>query len=388
MTELARETSSGKVLVVDDDDNVRSAIARCLSKSGFSVTEAAHPASALLALESGGFETVVSDISLPGFDGIELLRRVRSTDLDLPVVLVTGSPSLESAIQAVQHGAFRYATKPIDWHALQLTVRQAVAMNTLARVRRQLLRPSGNSSLQIGDRSGLEARFGSALDQLHLVFQPIVSWSEQRVYAYEALMRSLEPSLPHPGALLDAGERLGRLLDLSRVVRRQAHAACSQLPNDTFLFVNLHPNDLDDPTISDAGAAEIAGGKIVYEITERARLEQVKAPRARVERLRELGYRIAIDDLGAGYAGLTTLASLEPEIVKLDMELVRGIDASPVRQQLVGSMVHLCKTMGMQVIAEGVETEAERDTLVAQGCNLLQGYLFARPARQFVQLFA
>jgi EAL domain-containing protein (putative c-di-GMP-specific phosphodiesterase class I) len=104
----------------------------------------------------------------------------------------------------------------------------------------------------------------------------------------------------------------------------------------------------------------------------------------RIERLRRLGYSLAIDDLGAGYAGLTSLTKLEPEVVKLDMSLVRGIDASHKKQHLVSSMVRVCVDLGMTVVTEGVETTEERETLISLGCDVLQGYFFGRPQRGFV----
>jgi EAL domain-containing protein (putative c-di-GMP-specific phosphodiesterase class I) len=102
-----------------------------------------------------------------------------------------------------------------------------------------------------------------------------------------------------------------------------------------------------------------------------------------VTRLRTLGYRIAIDDLGAGYAGLTSFAQLEPEVVKVDMSLVRGIDGSPMKQKLVRSIISLCTELGIQLVAEGIETPGERDSLISLGGDLCQGYLFARPGRGF-----
>ncbi len=98
-----------------------------------------------------------------------------------------------------------------------------------------------------------------------------------------------------------------------------------------------------------------------------------------MSQLRELGFRIAVDDLGAGYAGLSSFALLEPDIVKLDMTLVRDVDRSSVKQKLVASMASLCRDMGLLTVAEGVETQAERDTLIHLGCDLLQGFYFARP---------
>ena len=103
----------------------------------------------------------------------------------------------------------------------------------------------------------------------------------------------------------------------------------------------------------------------------------------RIAALRGMGFRIAIDDLGAGYAGLTSFTLLEPDVVKLDMELVRGIDTHRTKQSIVTSMVTLCHEMHVEVVAEGVETSAERDVLVDLGCDLLQGYLFAKPGPPF-----
>jgi EAL domain-containing protein (putative c-di-GMP-specific phosphodiesterase class I) len=122
---------------------------------------------------------------------------------------------------------------------------------------------------------------------------------------------------------------------------------------------------------------------VVLEITERSSLDTVADLRSKVARLREMGFRIAVDDLGAGYAGLTSFALLEPEIVKLDMTLIRGVHQSRTRQKLIRSMTALCKDMGMLVVGEGVETLEERETLRELGCDLLQGYLFAKPGAAF-----
>jgi hypothetical protein len=123
--------------------------------------------------------------------------------------------------------------------------------------------------------------------------------------------------------------------------------------------------------------------RIVLEITERWSLERFHDVGERIRALRDLGFRVAVDDLGAGYAGLTSFARLRPEIVKLDMSLIRGVNDDPTRQHLIRSLNGACRDLGIRVVAEGVETKEERDTLVALGSNLLQGYLFSKPARAF-----
>ena len=145
--------------------------------------------------------------------------------------------------------------------------------------------------------------------------------------------------------------------------------------------------ELDDDSLISADAPlSRHAARVVLEITERAPLEKIRDVTARVAQLRALGYRIAVDDLGAGYAGLTSFAHLEPEVVKVDMSLIRGIDRSPMKQKLLRSIVGLCRDLGIEMIAEGIETEAERDALVRLGGDLCQGYLFARPDKPWAAI--
>lgn len=192
------------------------------------------------------------------------------------------------------------------WH-------RAVRLGQMARLKRAALGLAGVDGHLVGDRAGLRVCSERALDTLHPAFQPIVDWSARRVIAYEALMRSAEPMLPHPGAVLGAAERLDRVFDVGRAMRARTVADAARLPGEADIFVNLHPRELLDDELYDAGAplSEHAG-RVVLEITERATLDHVPNVEARVARLRKLGFRLAIDDLGAGYAGLNSLVQLQP----------------------------------------------------------------------------
>jgi EAL domain-containing protein (putative c-di-GMP-specific phosphodiesterase class I) len=193
-------------------------------------------------------------------------------------------------------------------------------------------------------------------------------------------MRSREPSIPNPPALLDAASELGRLPIVGRRVRDLAGTAIAARTDIPQVFVNLHPDDLFDAHLVDDTAALTAIAKrVVLEVTEREALVTGGPLIERLARLRELGFRVAVDDIGAGYSGLTSFADLMPEIVKVDMSLVRGIDAITVKQRTVRALCELCHDMGSLVVGEGVETRDERDCLVELGCDLLQGYLIARP---------
>jgi EAL domain-containing protein (putative c-di-GMP-specific phosphodiesterase class I) len=371
------------VLVVDDEAPIRAAFARILKNAGFETEGASNGKQAVELLASRRFDAILSDIAMPQMDGIGLLRAVREHDLDVPIVLVTGSPSLETALKAVEYGALRYLRKPIEAPEVVATVEQAVRLGRMARLKREALELIGDTTKQLGDRAGLEVSFGRALAGLWMAYQPIIHYAERRVVAFEALVRSSEPMLPHPGVLIDAAQRLNRLWDLGRAVR--SHVATTIAPSKIEqVFVNLHPRDLlDDDTFSGESALGRIATRVVLEITERAPLEDVKDLQMRIERLRKMGFRIAIDDIGAGYAGLASIAQLEPEVMKIDMALIRNIDREPTKQKLVAAIASLCREMGVLVIAEGIETAAERDTVAGLGCELLQGYLFARPGPPF-----
>jgi EAL domain-containing protein (putative c-di-GMP-specific phosphodiesterase class I) len=233
-------------------------------------------------------------------------------------------------------------------------------------------------------RAGLEARFSEALRLVWMAYQPIVSWNDRRVFGYEALLRTSEPTLASPAELLDAAERLGRLPELGRTIRRRVAQEASDAPPHVHFFVNLHPADLnDDELYAEASPLGRIADRVVLEVTERAPLDVVKNVDERMSQLRTRQFRVAVDDLGAGYAGLTSFTLLDPTIVKLDMSLVRGVDADPRKRSIIRAMAQLCSELGILVLAEGVETSAERETLAGLGCDLFQGFLFGRPGRGF-----
>jgi EAL domain-containing protein (putative c-di-GMP-specific phosphodiesterase class I) len=361
-----------RVLVVDDDEVLARSYARTLSAAGYEVEIRLDGEAAIEAVRLGAsLDVVLSDIDMPRLGGLALLERVRSHDLDIPVILITGSPSLETAVAAVQHGALRYLTKPVDANQLRSVTADAVRLHRLARAKRSALDLAGGVDRLVGDRAGLVASFARALDTLWIAYQPIVSWSRREVFGYEALLRSREPSLPHPGAILDAAEQLKRLPELGRAIRDRAAESLVTMPEHVALFVNLHTHDLldEDLFVSDRPLARVAN-RVVLEITERASLHHIVDVQSRIGRLRQSGFRIAVDDLGAGYAGLTSFAHLEPEVVKLDMSLVRDVHAQPTKQTLVRTMIAMCRELGMQIVAEGVETPEERDAIVEAGTRI------------------
>jgi len=368
----------GAVLVVDPDPAALQACARDLSLAGFEVACTASGEAVPRFLGARRFDAIVADAGGDGAAGLAVLRSARERDPDLPVILVTGAAQISTAVRAVELGAYRYLVRPVGGQALAAAVGEAAGACAEARAvaeRADCPRPPP---------PGLAERLARALGNRWIAHQPIVRWSDRSVYGYEGLLRSAEPRMVRPDDMLLAARVLGRLPELGRVVRESVAASAEEAPPGTLLFVNLHPWDLHAEDLTDPRAplARIAS-RVVLEITERASLADVLGLRERVAALRRAGYRIAVDDLGAGYAGLAWIAELEPDLVKLDRSLVRGIHLDAARTRLVRAMVGLCRELGIQTVAEGVEEASERDALAGAGCDLLQGYLFGRPGRGF-----
>jgi EAL domain-containing protein (putative c-di-GMP-specific phosphodiesterase class I) len=376
----AQRATEISLLLVDDDVLVLKMTKKLLERRGYRVVGCSSGEDALVELARQTFDCMISDVQMPGINGMRLLRAVRDRDLDLPVVLITGNPDLRTAAAAIEYGAFHYLIKPVETERLEHTVERASNAGRIARAKREYVEQYGSGVFLTSDRAGVDAKLDRALSTLWMAYQPIVSASDASIVAQEALMRSGEPTLPHPAAVLDAAERGQRLFDVGRRVRASVADTISATPEPWLFFVNVHPSDLTDPALydEDAPLSRVAA-RVVLEITERASLETNSALSEQTASLRQLGFRLALDDLGAGYAGLTSFVWLEPEFVKLDMSLVRDIHHSEAKRKIVGSMVGLCHEMGKQVIAEGVEQAAERVVLSELGCDLLQGYLFAKP---------
>lgn len=223
--------------------------------------------------------------------------------------------------------------------------------------------------------------------QFEYAYQPIVDVVARTSFAHEALVRG------------PAGE--GALSVLSQVTEQNRYRfdqACrvkaiktaAQLGMQQRLSINFLPKAVYRPEVcirTTLEAARVHGfpiDHIIFEVTEGERVEDGPWLATILREYKRQGFLTAIDDFGAGYAGLTLLADFTPDLIKLDMALVRGVDTSKSRQAIARGMVRICQEMGVQVIAEGVETASERDFFLHQGVTLMQGYLFAKPVFQAI----
>jgi diguanylate cyclase (GGDEF)-like protein len=237
---------------------------------------------------------------------------------------------------------------------------------------------------------GLEAQQLLALDHaiqkhaFHFHFQPIVRAQSGEVFAYEGLCRPQDPAFPDPLALIHTAERAGRIGDLGRVLRAGVVASLPQLAPPLLLFVNLHPHELYDPRLAEVEPfMRPWTRRVVLEVTETAAIADYGRVNEILSKLKAQGFRIALDDLGSGYSGLNALALLAPDFVKLDIGLLQGISAPGRHARLLRHILDYANGEGVQVIAEGVETEGQREAVTRLGTPLLQGYFFGKPSATF-----
>ena len=217
-----------------------------------------------------------------------------------------------------------------------------------------------------------------------MAFQPIVDMRTRSVFAYEALVRG--PAGQGAASILETVNTANRYAfdQGCRVKAIDLASGLGLAEQGALLSINFLPNAVYEPaacirlTLATARRNGFPLNRLLFEFTESERVEHGHLGRI-IAAYKALGFRTAIDDFGAGYSGLTLLAKFQPDIVKLDMELIRDIDADRVKRLLVGGMVGVCREIGVEVLAEGIETLGEHQALLDLGVWLQQGFLLARP---------
>lgn len=214
---------------------------------------------------------------------------------------------------------------------------------------------------------------------LTMVFQPIIRLQDDSPEGVEALSRFTHPQFPSPDKAFAAAARQGRGVDLEHLAASLALNQLTDLPSSLMMGVNLSAEALLDTRVQQLLLAQ-NGRRVAVEITEHTQVSDYLELISITERLRSAGLLIVIDDAGAGYASLHHILQLRPDIIKLDIALVRGIDTDPIRQALTRSLVGFAAEIGAALIAEGIETPGEHDMLRRLNVGYGQGYLLGRPA--------
>jgi EAL domain-containing protein (putative c-di-GMP-specific phosphodiesterase class I)/GGDEF domain-containing protein len=275
--------------------------------------------------------------------------------------------------------------------------RSHVTVDPKARLERQIYRgvreaAAAARSVEQRERARAVAELRASLREraVYIDYHPIVVAESGAVFGYEALARGVVRSLRSPEVMFAIAAQAKLVWELSRLCREKAFEGMrARLAPGQLLFLNVDPHDFADPEFAD-GPAVLRGqsggngmshdpSQVVIEITERTAIKDYPAFRERLRAFRDRGYRFAVDDAGSGYAGLGSIANLEPDFIKLDISLITGIDSNPIKQRLVETMVRFANHQGAKVIAEGVERAEEFNTVKRLGVHLVQGFFLNEP---------
>lgn len=388
---LWRHTDAS-VLVVDDQPINLALLERMLRSAGLEqVTTETDARKAVQQFLEVGPDLVLLDLHMPHLDGFEIMAAIRAVLPEgtfLPIVMLTGDVTHEVRDRALSSGATDFLTMPFDHAEVLLRVRNlldARALYTALQRHNHVLQAHiearrEDERRRTAHQQQLEERIDSVLEEgaIRIVFQPIADLRSGQILGLEALSRfDREPQRP-PNEWFAEAATVGRGAALELAAIRAALTQLPLVPDGMFLSLNVSPS-----TAMGAGLASVLegidGNRIVLELTEHARVDDYAALVAVLDRFRSDGVRIAVDDAGAGYAGLRHVLRLRPDILKLDNSLVSGIHVDPARHALGTAMVTFAREIGATIVAEGIETlhelEALRDLEVPWG----QGYHLAHP---------
>jgi len=223
--------------------------------------------------------------------------------------------------------------------------------------------------------------------KLHSVYQPIISIRSAVILGWEALIRGPQNSyFQRPDNIFSFAESEGLLFPLEKICRESSFNNLGELGSDQKIFVNVHPNTINDPAFTEGETIRIIQDlhiktkNVVFEITERHHIDDFISLNRTLTHYRDQGFLVAVDDLGCGFSNLQSIAEIRPDYIKIDMSLVRGIHKDGVKKALMETFVTFAEKIGTEIIAEGVEEEAEMAALVDIGVHYGQGYFFGKPA--------
>jgi EAL domain-containing protein (putative c-di-GMP-specific phosphodiesterase class I) len=378
-----------RVLIADDNEMNRETLAEIVDRSGslalVGIAKDADEAIRIASMQRP--DVVLLDVRMPGGGGPRAAREIRLRSPRSRIVALSAFGDDRSIDAMLANGATSYLTKDASFDEIVFAIVRSVhgeallSSNVTGHVVAELGARLEREHERAEDRLEKERRIRRLLtgrESLTMVYQPIVSLSSGLVVGVEALARIA--SLPErtPDRWFAEAIEVGLGTELQLMAVNLALPALDRLPGDIFVAVNVDPTIASSPLL-----AKIIGrwpaSRIVIELTEHAPASDYPSLRAALDAFRAGGVRIAVDDAGAGFASLRHILELAPDIIKLDISIVRDIDTEASHRALASALVGFAREMGTELIAEGVETAGEASTVEHLGIGVIQGYHVARP---------
>jgi EAL domain-containing protein (putative c-di-GMP-specific phosphodiesterase class I)/AmiR/NasT family two-component response regulator len=378
-----------RVLIADDDERNRETLTEIVERSeALELVGIAKDADeAIMVALIRHPDVALLDVRMPGGGGPHAAREIRSGSPGTRIVALSAFGDDRSIDEMLASGATSYLTKDasfddivdaivrsVDGDAL---LSSAAANHVVAELGARLEREHGQAEGRRDKRERIR-RLLEGGEGMTMVYQPIVSLKTGVVMGVEALARFAPPPQRTPDRWFAEAVDLGLGTELQLLAVGRALPALDQLPDDVYVSVNVDPT-----TASSPGLAEILGRwpaeRIVVELTEHAPASDYPSLREALDTFRRSGIRMAVDDAGAGFASLRHILELSPDMIKLDISIVRDIDKDASQRALASALVAFAREIDTELIAEGVETAEEAFALDLLGIRLIQGFYVARP---------
>jgi EAL domain-containing protein (putative c-di-GMP-specific phosphodiesterase class I)/AmiR/NasT family two-component response regulator len=384
--------ASATVLVVDDHEPNVALLELLLRNAGVTavhgLTDSREVVSRCVELRP---DLILLDLHMPHMDGhavLAALQDAQPADAYVPVLVLTADASPAARNEALEAGAKDFLTKPFDHVETVLRVRNLLETRALYQA---VQRNNARLSAELDARKEAERRLASERKRrrasiervlrekrFSIVLQPIVELEAARLVGLEALARFDDPPFRPPNVWFAEAAEVGLGAELELAAVDAALALLDDVPAPLFLSVNASARTALCEDLHDRLEA-VPESRVVLELTEHTRIDDYDALLAGMERHRRAGVRVAVDDAGAGYAGLQHLLRLRPDIIKLDLDLTRDIHVDPARRALAVSLKTFAEELGAVVVAEGIEIREELETLQALGVPWGQGFHLGRP---------
>lgn len=378
-----------RVLIVDDEPEVRGALADLIaSESALELIGAARDTDEAVDLARRMRPDVaLVDVKMPGGGGPRAAREILRWSPQTHVIALSAYEDRTTVLEMLGAGAVGYLVKGTSPDEIVLAINRAVrgqaslSTEVMASVVHELSSQLRREGLASEEEQLRIKRIRKAVEgsNFAIVFQPIFDLRDGRVAGAEALARfSTEPIRP-PDQWFREAASVGLGVDLELAATAMALTEVHRLPPDTYLALNLSHRTTMSPRLIELFANSRAEF-VMIELTEHERVEDYEGLDAALKELRRLGIRLAIDDAGAGYSSLRHILALDPDIIKLDISITRDIDKDRRRRALARGLVAFAEEMESAIVAEGIETQAELDTMLDLNVHFGQGFFLARPA--------
>lgn len=328
-------------------------------------------------------DLVLLDLRMPHVDGFAVLAQIQKFAAGgyLPVMVLTADTTTASRNQALAQGAQDFLTKPVDATEASLRIANLLQTRQLYADLRRATTPSTTAQTRPdGEHAEVLARIQGVLRDKSItpVFQPIQDLTTRATLGHEGLSRFPDPALGSPDRWFTEAFTVGLGVDLEWLAATSMLTYLQSVPPDVFLAVNMSPATVLHLVDKELCQRDL-WPRIVIELTEHVQVEDYAALHRALAPMRSHGARLSADDLGSGYAGFRHLLGLQPDIIKLDISLIAGIDRNRGQQALTRALLSFAGDVGAQVIAEGIEKPEELSVLKDLGVPWGQGYILGRP---------